>query len=156
VAIVVGDYVLSGDLGRARAQLEDLGLVYRIESKKLPTPMYRVYLGPYRQRDQARRMLARSRKMGDDPFLDKGEHGYQVIISSFYLQDNVAAWQKKYRAAGLDLKVLKESLPIEHKFLVVETTGLKEDPESLLARLQAAGFDKARLRPISPANPPKM
>ncbi|NPA24466.1 MAG: SPOR domain-containing protein [Deltaproteobacteria bacterium] len=154
--IVVGDYVLPDDFDRARARLEALGLAYRVERKKLPTPMYRVYLGPFPHRDQARKMLARSREMGDDPFLDKGPHGYQVIISSFYLQANVAAWQKKYRAVGLELKVLKEPLPIEHKILVVETAGLKEDPQTLLARLQTAGFAKARLRPLPPSNPQKM
>ena len=155
VVVEVGDYVLPGELRRACSRLEKLGLVYRVESKRLPTPMYRVYLGPFRRRDQAREMLARSREMGDDPFLDQGPHGYQVIISSFYLENNVAAWQKKYRAAGLELKVLKEPLPIEHKILVVESAGPGKNPETLLARLQAAGFDKARLRPLPSPNPQK-
>ncbi len=152
VSIIAADCVLPLAVTRAKARLDKLGLAYRVETRVEPTPMYRVYLGPFKSRAAARRMEALSRKMGDEPFLRRRSGGWLVIVSSFYLQSNVVAWENMYAAAGLEPKVMRERLPLKHTLLLVEAGGSRGvDPQTLLARLRAAGFAAARLVASTPS-----
>ena len=150
--VEVGSYVLQTDLQKSLVQLEDLGFVVKTETRKRPTPMSRVFMGPYSDRQEAQKMMAVVRKIGDQPFLYKQETGYVVVIGSFYLEVSVVAWKKKYQAAGLDPKVLKESLPMPHTLLLLDGPRVAQDPEAVLAQVQAAGFLGAHLRTISPTS----
>ena len=150
--VEVGSYVLQADLQRSRSQLEALGLVVKTEIRKRPTPMSRVFMGPYSDRQKALKMMAVAREMGDRPFLRKQDTGYIVIIGSFYLEASVGAWKDMYLAAGLDPKVRKESLLMPHTLLLIDGPRVALDPEAVLARVQAAGFPQARLRTISPTS----
>jgi hypothetical protein len=145
--IEVGDYVLPGERERAVARLKELGYKFKSEIRTLPTPMYRVYLGPVKTRSEALKLEQVCRKMGDQPFLSRRPEGWLVIISSFYLQSNVVAWENMYDAAGLRPRVMQEKLPIKHTLFLVEAGGAGEAPEKVLARLREAGFAAARRCP---------
>jgi hypothetical protein len=145
--IEIGDYVLPGRLAAAKARLEKLGIPATVEERVLPTPMYRVYLGPFPEGGQALALRAVSRRLGDQPFLEKRPQGYYLIISSFYLESNVEAWLRKYREAGYDPRVMREQLPIKHSLLLVNATGCDLPGNTLLERLRQAGFAGARRRP---------
>ena len=145
--IEVGDYVLPGERERAAARLKELGYKFKSEIRTLPTPMYRVYLGPVKTRSEALKLEQVCRKMGDEPFLSRRPEGWLVIISSFYLQSNVVAWENMYDAAGLRPRVMQEKLPIKHTLFLVEAGGAGEAPEKVLARLREAGFAAARRCP---------
>ena len=147
--IEVGSYVLQTDLQKFFTQLEDLGFVVKTETRKRPTLMSRVFMGPYSDRQEAQKMMIVVRKIGDQPFLYKQDAGYVVVIGSFYLEASVVAWKNRYQAAGLDPKVLQESLPMPHTLLLLDGPRVARDPEAVLAQVQAAGFTGAHLRTIS-------
>ena len=150
--IEAGSYVLQADLQRSRSQLEALGLVVKTETRKCPTPMSRVFLGPYTDRQEVQKMMAVAREMGDQPFLQKQDAGYIVVIGSFYLEASVVAWENMYQAAGFDTKVRKESLLMSHTLLLLDGPRVVLDPEAVLARVRAAGFPQARLRRTFPTS----
>ena len=150
--VEVGSYVLQVNLQRSRSQLEALGLVVKTETRKCPTPMSRVFLGPYSDRQEAQKMMVVAREMGDQPFLQKQDTGYIVVIGSFYLEASVVAWENMYQAAGLDPKVRKESLLMPHTLLLLDGPRVALDPEAVLARVRAAGFPQARLRTTLPTS----
>ncbi|MCK5543791.1 SPOR domain-containing protein [bacterium] len=143
--VEVGSYVLQSDLRKFRSQLEELGFVVQTETQKRPTPMYRLFLGPYFDQRKVQEMTAVVRKMGDQPFLQTWDSGTAVVIGSFYLQASVAAWENMYHAVGYDPKVRQESLMVPHTWLRLSGSRVVEDSEAALARVQAAGFPRARL-----------
>ena len=144
--VAVGDYVLRSDLKNARTQLESLGFTVKSEVKKIPTPMYRVYLGPFSNRQEIQKMMTVVRKMGDQPFIQKGVAGDLVVIGSFYLEESVVAWENMYHDAGLDPKVRQENLLISHTQLLLDGSQVNPNPEAVLARVRAAGFSNANLK----------
>lgn len=147
--VEVGSYVLQSDLQKFRSQLEELGFVVQTETLKRPTTMYRVFLGPYSDRQKVQEMTAVVRDMGDQPFLQTRDSGTVVVIGSFYLKASVVVWENRYHAAGYDPKVQKESLMMPHTWLRLDGPRVVEDPEAALALVQAAGFPQARLKPTS-------
>ena len=151
--VEVGSYVLQSDLEEARSQLEVLGFTVTDEVRKLPTPMYRVFMGPYSNRQETRKMMAVVRKMGDQPFIQKLEVGSLVIIGSFYLEASVVAWENMYHDAGLNPKVRQESLMIPHTQLLLVGSQVNNNPEVVLTQVRAAGFSDANLKTISSSNP---
>ncbi|MEA3347852.1 MAG: SPOR domain-containing protein [Pseudomonadota bacterium] len=150
--VEVGSYVLQSDLQKFRSQLEGLGFMVQTETQKRPTPMNRLFLGPYSNQRKVQEMTAVVRKMGDQPFLQTWDSGTVVVIGSFYLQASVVAWENMYHAAGYDPKVRQESLMMPHTWLRLDGPRVVEDPEAALARVQAAGFPQARLKPTSPTS----
>ncbi len=90
--------------------------------------------------------------MGDQPFMQKLEVGYLVIIGSFYLEASVMAWENMYHSAGLDPKVKKVSLPIPQTLLFLDGSQVDNNPEEVLVRVRAAGFSDANLKSIPPTN----
>ena len=150
--VEVGSYVLQSDLQKFRSQLEGLGFMVQTETQKRPTSMYRLFLGPYSNQRKVQEMTAVVRKMGDQPFLQTWDLGTVVVIGSFYLQTSVVAWENMYHAAGYDPKVRQESLMMPHTWLRLDGPRVVEDSEAALARVQAAGFPQARLKPISPTS----
>ena len=144
--VVVGNYVLQTDVEKARSQLASLGLTAKCEVIKLPTPMFRVYLGPFSNRLETQKMMDLARKMGDQPFIHKEKAGNLVIVGSFYLESSVVAWENMYHDAGLSPKVRQESLLIPHTQLFLDGAQLNDNPEAVLARVRAAGFTEANLK----------
>lgn len=114
--------------------------------------MSRVFMGPYSDRQEAQKMMAVVRDIGDQPFLYKQDIGYVVVIGSFYLEASVVAWKNKYLSAGLEPKVLKESLLMPHTLLLLDGPRVSRDPEAVLTQVQAAGFTGAHFRTISPTS----
>lgn len=152
LVVEVGSYLLQSDLQKFRSQIEALGFTVKTESRKRPTPMSRVFLGPYSSRQKAKKMMAVARGMGDKPFLRRGDAGYIVIIGSCYLDASVVAWVNMYRAAGLDPKIEKENLLMLHTLLLIDGPKVARNPEEVLAQVQAAGFPQAFLRKKSPTS----
>lgn len=148
----VGSYVLADDIKRARSQLEDLGFKVRSTVRKSPTLMYRVFLGPFSNRQKTQKMMAVARKMGDQPFIHKLKTGNIVVVGSFYLKESVVAWENMYHDAGLEPKVRQESLLIPHTCLLLDGSQVDNNPQVVLARVKAAGFSDARLKKISSTN----
>ncbi len=142
--IQVGDFVIAEKLAQAATRLERMGLVPRVVDRVDSTPMYRVYLGPFQEGRKALALRSVSRRMGDQPFLEKRPEGYFLIVSSFYLKVNVAAWLRKYRQAGYDPRVMRERLPVRHRLLLVDASQTGVSPKALLERLRQAGFSAAR------------
>ncbi|MEA3332308.1 MAG: SPOR domain-containing protein [Pseudomonadota bacterium] len=145
MVVEVGSYVLQSDLHKFRTQLEELGFVVKTETVKRLTPMFRVFLGPYPDRQKSRSMMAEARKLGDQPFLQKRGSGYVVVIGCFYLESSVIAWENMYHDAGLDPQVQKVNLMIPHTLLQLDGIQVNRDPQAVLARIQALGFPEARL-----------
>ena len=141
--VVVGSYVLQRDLLKFSTQLEGLGFVVKTESVKRLTSMYRVFLGPYPNRKKSRSMMAEVRKLGDQPFLQKQDSGYVVVIGSFYLESSVIAWENMYHDAGFEPQVQKVSLMMPHTLLLLDGPQVNQDPQAVLAQIQALGFPEA-------------
>ncbi len=150
--VEVGSYLLRSDLQKFRSQLEALGFIVKTETRKCLTPMYRVFLGPYPRLQKAKKMIGVARGLGDKPFLKRQEDGYAVIVGSFYLETSVVTWKNMYNAAGLEPTVKKESLLMPHTLLLLDGPKVAQNPEEVLARVQAAGFTQAFLRTISPTS----
>jgi cell division septation protein DedD len=146
VIIAAGDYVLHIDLLRSQNRLEALNFESRIEVVSRPTPIFRVFLGPFAERRKALAMMAVSREKGDDPFLLIRHGAYNVVIGSFYLQSSVDAWEKLYRAAGFTPKVQKVTIKMPHSLLLLDGPRVQQDADAVLAQLYDAGFPDARLR----------
>jgi len=149
LVLEIGDFVLPDRVVAAEARLKKMGLVPKRMEKVVPTPMFRVYLGPFQQGRQALEVRSVARRLGDQPFLERRPSGYFVIVSSFYLEDNVEAWLRKYRRAGYQPGVVCEQLPLKHTLLLVDAAPTGEPAAVLLERLRRAGFTEARMH-VSP------
>ncbi len=145
MVLEVGSYVLQSDLQKFRTQLKGSGFVVKTKIVKCLTPMYRVYLGPYPDRQKSRAMMGEARKLGDKPFLQKRESGYAVVIGSFYLKSSVIAWENMYHDAGFDPQVQKVDLMMPHTLLLLDGPQVNPDPQAALVRVQTLGFPEARL-----------
>ncbi|MBN2705661.1 MAG: SPOR domain-containing protein [Deltaproteobacteria bacterium] len=145
--IEAGSYVLPELAIKAQAELEKLGLTVKSYKRKYPTPMTRIYLGPFGERRQALRMMAAARKLGDNPFLEMEKGAYLVVVGSFYLQSSVVAWENMYHDAGLNPQVRKEDLLLPHTVLVLDNIQSQDDLPKIFDRIRAAGFNDARLVP---------
>ena len=148
--LVVGSYLFQADLQRFRTQLEELGFEVKTETINRLTSMYRVFFGPYTDQRKVQEMMAVVRDMGDQPFLQSWDSGVAVVIGSFHLKASVVAWENMYNAAGFDPVVRTESLMMPHTWLRLDGPRVVDDPETALARVQAAGFPQAHLKTISP------
>jgi flagellar basal body-associated protein FliL len=144
--VVVGEYILHNNLLRSRARLKALNFVTETEVVKRPTPISRVFIGPFSTRRKALEMMAAARRKGDEPFLLFENGGYKVVVGSFYLQSSVVAWEEMYRAAGFEPKVQKVVIKIPHSVLLLAGPQAHENPDAVLAQLKAAGFPDAHLR----------
>ena len=89
--------------------------------------------------------MAVARKLGDQPFLQKRDSGYVVVVGSFYLESSMIAWENMYHDAGLDPQVQEVNLMIPHTLLLLDGPQVNQDSQAVLARLQASGFPQARL-----------
>ena len=145
MAVEVGSYVLQSDVQRFSSQLEELGFVVETESVKRLTPMYKVFLGLYTNRQKAREMMAEARKLGDHPFLRKQGLGYTVVIASFYLESSVIAWENMYHEAGFEPQVQKVDLMVPQTLIMLDGPQVNQDSQAVLDRIQASGFPEARL-----------
>lgn len=141
--VEVGSYVLQRDQLKFRTQLEELGFAVKTESVKRLTSMYRVFLGPYPNLKESRSMMAEARKLGDQPFLQKRDSGYVVVIGSFYLESSVIAWENMYHDAGFEPQVQKVSLMMPNTLLLLDGSQVNRDPQAVLAQIQASGFPEA-------------
>ncbi|HDS17227.1 MAG TPA: SPOR domain-containing protein [Proteobacteria bacterium] len=143
--IEAGSYVLPESADKARSELEKLGFTVRSFRRKCQTPMTRIYLGPFGERQQALRMMAAARKLGDNPFLEMEKGTYLVVVGSFYLQSSVVAWENMYHDAGLNPQVRKENLMLPQTVLALDPLRSQDDLPKVLDRIRAAGFNDARL-----------
>jgi len=144
--IVAGDYVLQVNALKNRHKLESLNFAVKTETVRQSTPMYRVYLGTFSQQKKALEIMNIVRKKGDDPFLQATSGGYNVVIGSFYLHSSVVAWENMYHAAGFEPKVQEVTLQIPHTLLLLDGSEVQQDPDAVLARLQALGFPDSYLK----------
>ena len=147
VTIEVGEYILQADLQRDQTRLKDLGFDIRVEDVQKPTPISRVFLGPFSTRQEALAMLTKARRKGDEPFLLLEDGAYKVIVGSFYQEESVAAWKELYCAAGFKPEVQKVTIKMPHLFLLLTGTQVQPDPDSVVKQLKAADFPNAHLRP---------
>jgi len=145
--IEVGEYVLQAELLRDQTRLKDLGFAARVEIVERPTPISRVFLGPFPTRQEAETMLAKAKRKGDEPFLLLEGDAYKVIVGSFYQQDSVVAWKELYCDAGFKPEVQKVKIKMPHLFLLLTGTQIQSDPASVVNQLKAANFPNAHLRP---------
>ena len=144
--IVAGEYVLHSVFLRNLKRLKSLGFVARTEEVVRPTPIFRVFLGPFRERQEALTMMSAARKKGDDPFLLVRSGAYKVVVGSFYLQSSVDDWKKLYAADGFTIKVQKVSVKMLHFLVLLDGPRVRQDADSILTLLHDAGFSDARLR----------
>lgn len=144
--IVAGEYVLQVDFLKNKERLEALDFKVKSEISRRPTSMYRVYLGTFPQQKKALEAMAVVRKKGDEPFLQACSGGYNVVIGSFYLHSSVVAWENMYHASGFEPKVQKVTLKMPHTVLLLDGPKVQQDPETVLERLQTAGFSNSHLR----------
>ena len=144
--IIAGDYVLHIDLLRSQNRLKALNFATRTEVVFRPTPIFRVFLGPFTERREALAMMAVARDKGDDPFLLIRNGVYNVVIGSFYLQSSVDAWKKLYGTAGFTPKVQQVTIKMPHSLLLLDGPRVQQDADAVLAQLHDADFPDARLR----------
>lgn len=143
--IEVGAYVLETEVRSAEEKLQTLKLPFTSFRQKRPTPMYRVYLGPFASQSSVEEAMAAARRLGDQPFLRRDGELTQVVIGSFYLQSSVVAWENLYHDAGLNPQVAKETISLPRTVLLVEDQSVLQAADSWLEKLRAAGFPAVRL-----------
>ncbi|MBN2706805.1 MAG: SPOR domain-containing protein [Deltaproteobacteria bacterium] len=144
-ALEVGAYVLATEVAAAAARLRELGLAFRTTTARRPTPMYRVFLGPFTDPAQIAAMTEACRRLGDKPFLRQVAGGSQVVVGSFYLQSSVVAWENLYHDAGLEPMVEQDLIELPQTLILLDDPALLAEADDWLAQLRAAGFAQARL-----------
>ncbi|MBN2332896.1 MAG: SPOR domain-containing protein [Deltaproteobacteria bacterium] len=148
--IQAGIFIFQDSLDHCRQILDSHGYTTFVTTGKKAVPMHRVFLGPFTDREKARKMASLVKQWGDNPFISQRGKALYVNIGSFYYRSAADARIAQYHDRGLTPQVFREPVPIPHHTLLVNGFRFGHFPHDTLQAIRQLGIPDAFVRNWQP------
>lgn len=148
--IQVGIFIFPETLKHYQQILKDHGYSSFVTTRKRLLPMYRVFLGPYKNLATARKIIGTISKWGDDPFPCRRGNKFYVNVGSFYYQKTARGKISQYRSRGFVPVVFHEPVNVPHHILLVDGFSFNHYPHNALRSIKQLGIPDAFVRNWQP------
>jgi cell division septation protein DedD len=145
--VLVGNYVLEDALAVDLARVRKAGLeAFVVPGPRKKTPMNRLLLAEFTDRESAQVELAKLKRVTSDAFIADSA-GMHIVYAGSYLLDKRAASEKeRLSAAGFKLTLIRADVSLATRNLTAGSFAEKKTAEAALKKLRAAGVKASLTR----------